>query len=335
MTLPVDENNNVKFPIAISGSLAVVALGTIVCDNPSFHSSQYIWPVGFKSVRQFSSMKNPDIRVSYINEILPGDQPIFRVIADDDQENAISATSPSAAWKIIIEKVNVLKKEPTQGKRMFASVSGPEYFGFSNATISKLIQELPNAEKCANYIMKKFTNGSNDKTEPASSTSSTTTTSTTEPKSTTTESTGITSSSSRVMSISNLTSPTENTTTDFPTFLQPKMEYPPKSILPPAPAQSISNTIMSQNGHDPKQIPKKFGPIDVYYTKGPSTSTIPMLHPPGLPLQSVLLPPPPTTLQIPPSFAASDISRIPLNLPPQHPLRQESPHQFVQQKDKM
>jgi hypothetical protein len=36
------------------------------------------------------------------------------------------------------------------------SASGPDYFGFSNATIAKLIQDLPNADKCKTYVMQLF-----------------------------------------------------------------------------------------------------------------------------------------------------------------------------------
>lgn len=36
------------------------------------------------------------------------------------------------------------------------SASGPDYFGFSQATIRKMIQDLPNASKCKNYVIQSF-----------------------------------------------------------------------------------------------------------------------------------------------------------------------------------
>jgi len=155
----VDENNNVKFPVVISNSLSIHNLGKIVYEKPGFHSSSYIWPVGYKSVRQFASMRDPEIRINYINEILDGEQPTFRVTPEDEPEKPVCASSPTAAWKIIIEKVNSMKTTKT-GKRMFSAVSGPEYFGFASPAIAKLIQELPNAEKCAIYKKKQFVNSS-------------------------------------------------------------------------------------------------------------------------------------------------------------------------------
>jgi len=35
------------------------------------------------------------------------------------------------------------------------SASGPDYFGFTSSTIAKLIQDLPNADKCKNYRWQK------------------------------------------------------------------------------------------------------------------------------------------------------------------------------------
>lgn len=36
------------------------------------------------------------------------------------------------------------------------SASGPDYFGFSNATVAKMIQDLPNVDKCTSYIIQRF-----------------------------------------------------------------------------------------------------------------------------------------------------------------------------------
>jgi hypothetical protein len=35
-------------------------------------------------------------------------------------------------------------------------VSGPDYFGLANPTVSMLIERLPNADKCESYTPKKY-----------------------------------------------------------------------------------------------------------------------------------------------------------------------------------
>ncbi len=44
--------------------------------------------------------------------------------------------------------------ESQGGKRVFTTVSGPEYFGLSNPKVRALIESLPNADKCERYDKK-------------------------------------------------------------------------------------------------------------------------------------------------------------------------------------
>lgn len=53
------------------------------------------------------------------------------------------------------KRINDLKEALT-GKRMFTQLSGPEMFGFSHATIAKLIQEMPNANLCTTYVAPEY-----------------------------------------------------------------------------------------------------------------------------------------------------------------------------------
>lgn len=48
------------------------------------------------------------------------------------------------------------------------SASGPDYFGFSNATIAKMIQDLPDVDKCSSYIMQRFEEPSLSSTKTSS-----------------------------------------------------------------------------------------------------------------------------------------------------------------------
>ena len=57
-----------KFPIKIGKSLSILSLGTIIEKYQT--SSQYLWPVGFKSERKAISWDDPDLKVTYTNEII-------------------------------------------------------------------------------------------------------------------------------------------------------------------------------------------------------------------------------------------------------------------------
>eukprot|EP01114_Cavostelium_apophysatum_P015128 TRINITY_DN4061_c0_g1_i1.p1 TRINITY_DN4061_c0_g1~~TRINITY_DN4061_c0_g1_i1.p1 ORF type:complete len:2056 (-),score=800.22 TRINITY_DN4061_c0_g1_i1:68-6235(-) len=134
-------------PISVKGS-QIVSLGNIVHDRPAFHSRNYIWPVGYKSVRKLQSVVNPDTHTTYASEILDGKSgPIFRVSAADSKNVAVQHHTSSGAW---CEMLKLIKKKST------VSVSGPEMYGFSDPTVKMLIQELPNSRLCKNYQWKDF-----------------------------------------------------------------------------------------------------------------------------------------------------------------------------------
>lgn len=136
-------------PISIKGVISIESLGSIN-PNPAFHSEKYIWPVGFRSKREYASSLTPEGRTRYICEILENadaSAPLFRVTAEDDATLVCEASSPSQAWKLVLERVNKVKTDAN--KR--ASVSGPEYFGYGHPKIAELIAKLPGAEACARY----------------------------------------------------------------------------------------------------------------------------------------------------------------------------------------
>lgn len=142
-----DRHGNVLFPIHLS-ALMIQNLGKVIWDRPAYHTDKYIWPVGFKSTRYYTSVVNVERRCAYTSEIREGGEaPIFVLTSEDAPDQPILAQSATAAWTVIVKKVNEIKTEE-QGKRVFTNVSGPEYFGLAHPTVMKLISELPNAEKC-------------------------------------------------------------------------------------------------------------------------------------------------------------------------------------------
>jgi len=138
-------------PILAKGS-TITELGIVVYDRPAYHSRNYIWPVGFKSTRKLPSIKNIGETTLYISEVVDGgSSPLFRITAMDYPELVLQHATSSGVW---VEALKLIKKRPN------ISVSGPEMFGFSDPTVKMLIQELPNARKCLNYIWKDFDFGS-------------------------------------------------------------------------------------------------------------------------------------------------------------------------------
>ena len=134
--------------------MRIESLGSVVSDRKEYHNSKYIWTVGFRSVRVYQSFLNPGERTEYISEIVDGgERPMFRVTARDAPNQASLATSATGAWTNMLRQVKSAS-EAVEGKekKSFNAVSGTEYFGLARGIIRKLIQELPGAAECEQYV---------------------------------------------------------------------------------------------------------------------------------------------------------------------------------------
>ena len=51
-----DENGNIKYPIVVGPTLSILNLGVIEYDRPNYHSEKNFFPIGYKSLREYTSM---------------------------------------------------------------------------------------------------------------------------------------------------------------------------------------------------------------------------------------------------------------------------------------
>ncbi|KAF9576846.1 hypothetical protein EC968_003353 [Mortierella alpina] len=165
--LEKDEAGNVKLPVTV-GIITILDIGHVVYDREAFHNDRYIFPVGYKMSRSYNSMIDPHNLTIYTCSVIDdGDAPKFQIDAADQPGKPIIAGTATGAWTHVVKAANAIRRRDHSN-----SASGPDYFGFSNATIAKMIQDLPNADKCETYIMQRFeepsatatsTKGSSDK----------------------------------------------------------------------------------------------------------------------------------------------------------------------------
>ncbi|KAG2198722.1 hypothetical protein INT47_005407 [Mucor saturninus] len=144
--VPKDESGNYIFPVQIGRTL-LLSLGNII-PNENFYNQNYIFPVGYSMQRTYKSMVNEHAFTTYTCSIDKDafDKPIFCIQAEDAPDIIIQKNTPTAAWSEVLKRSNELRK-----KEFKNTVSGPEYYGLSFATIKKMIQELPGAEECLGY----------------------------------------------------------------------------------------------------------------------------------------------------------------------------------------
>ncbi|KAF9935302.1 hypothetical protein FBU30_004877 [Linnemannia zychae] len=146
-----DADGNVKLPVTV-GIITILNIGHVVYDREAFHNDRYIWPVGYKMSRSYNSMIDPNTHTTYTCSVIDdGEAPKFQIDAEDQPGKPIIAGTATGAWTHIVKAANAIRKRDHSN-----SASGPDYFGFSNATIAKMIQDLPNVEKCSTYVMQQF-----------------------------------------------------------------------------------------------------------------------------------------------------------------------------------
>ncbi|KAF9962935.1 hypothetical protein BGZ70_007784 [Mortierella alpina] len=149
--LEKDEAGNVKLPVTV-GIITILDIGHVVYDREAFHNDRYIFPVGYKMSRSYNSMIDPHNLTVYTCSVIDdGEAPKFQIDAADQPGKPIIAGTATGAWTHVVKAANAIRRRDHSN-----SASGPDYFGFSNATIAKMIQDLPNADKCETYIMQRF-----------------------------------------------------------------------------------------------------------------------------------------------------------------------------------
>jgi hypothetical protein len=94
-----DEDGNIIYPIVINSSLQILNLGTVEYQRSNFHTEKNLFPIGFKSIREHSSMLKLGERALYICEILDGgNKPIYKLTPHEDPENPIVKESSTGCW---------------------------------------------------------------------------------------------------------------------------------------------------------------------------------------------------------------------------------------------
>jgi hypothetical protein len=150
-SVPLDEQGKPILPVTC-GIVTVLDLGTVETTRATFHNKRYIWPIGYRSSRQYLSCTDKDSQTTYISAVLDSPAgPLFEVYAEDNPAEKYQSSTSTGVWSTIVKLANSIR-----GKEYTNSASGPDFYGFSNATIAMMIEMLPGVDLCKNYQKKNF-----------------------------------------------------------------------------------------------------------------------------------------------------------------------------------
>lgn len=80
-----------------------------------------------------------------------GERPVFRVYEQDDPGSCFEGAATSKPWTDILKAVAAARQENRAN-----TISGALAFLLDSAIVARLIQNLPDAEECANYQWRTF-----------------------------------------------------------------------------------------------------------------------------------------------------------------------------------
>ncbi|KAG0082734.1 transforming growth factor beta regulator 1 [Podila epicladia] len=152
--LKTNPDGTLNYPIVVgkgTNEVIIENMGRIVWQGRGYHNHRYIFPVGFRSKKQYTSLSDTSKKTYFISEILDGgDAPIFQISLEDMPEKVFRHSSSSGAWELALKSLMDL------GFNAKTHASGPDMYGLTNLGVIKYIQEMPNAHRCRRYMPLKW-----------------------------------------------------------------------------------------------------------------------------------------------------------------------------------
>jgi [histone H3]-lysine4 N-trimethyltransferase MLL3 len=140
------------------GSLILLNVGQLLPHQlQAFHTPNFIYPIGFKIIRFFWSMRHPNKRCRYICYIVDvTGRPEFRILVKEVNEEDIELRdeTPKKVWQRILQPIAKLRKEQNLVQVFPKYVSGEDLFGLTEPAVVRILESLPGVETLTDYRFK-------------------------------------------------------------------------------------------------------------------------------------------------------------------------------------
>uniref|UniRef100_A0A1B6CMU8 Histone-lysine N-methyltransferase n=1 Tax=Clastoptera arizonana TaxID=38151 RepID=A0A1B6CMU8_9HEMI len=140
------------------GALIFLNVGQLLPHQLSaFHTPNYIYPIGYKIIRFYWSMRVCNKRCRYVCSIHETNgRPEFRVLIQEPSQDDIELRdqSPRAVWTRILEPLTALRKTNDNVQVFPRFVSGEDLFGLTEPAIVRVLESLPGVETLTDYRFK-------------------------------------------------------------------------------------------------------------------------------------------------------------------------------------
>ncbi|XP_024080404.1 histone-lysine N-methyltransferase 2D-like isoform X6 [Cimex lectularius] len=140
------------------GSLIFLSVGQLLPHQlQAFHTKNYIYPIGYKILRMYWSMRNVNKRCKYLCSIHEVDsRPEFRIVVQErgEPDLELKDTTPKGVWLKILEPMAELRRSDNLVQLFTKFISGEDLFGLTEPAIVKVLESLPGVETLTDYKFK-------------------------------------------------------------------------------------------------------------------------------------------------------------------------------------
>merc|ERR1719320_350266 len=140
------------------GSLTFLSVGQLLPHQlHTFHNEEYIYPIGYKILRYYWSMRNVNKRCNYYCFIQEKEnKPEFCIeVVETGHENVIYTDSTCRdVWMKVLTQIEDLRKEAKCTKVFPDFIIGEDLFGLTEPNIIKVLESLPGIESLTYYTFK-------------------------------------------------------------------------------------------------------------------------------------------------------------------------------------
>lgn len=140
------------------GSLIFLSVGQLLPHQlQNFHTPNYIYPIGYKIIRFYWSMRRPNKRCRYVCSIADVcGRPEFRVLVQESAEEDIELRdiTPKAVWQRILDPMAILRKDSHIVQLFPKYVTGEDLFGLTEPAVVRILESLPGIETLTDYRFK-------------------------------------------------------------------------------------------------------------------------------------------------------------------------------------
>ncbi|XP_043479344.1 histone-lysine N-methyltransferase 2C-like isoform X5 [Leptopilina heterotoma] len=140
------------------GSLIFLSVGQLLPHQlANFHTPNHIYPVGYKIVRFYWSMRTLNKRCRYVCSIHDvSGKPEFRVLVQEPPQEDLELrdASPRAVWNRILEPLAQLRRDEKSVQLFQRYITGEDLFGLTEPAVVRVLESLPGIETLTDYRFK-------------------------------------------------------------------------------------------------------------------------------------------------------------------------------------